>query len=133
MCLLPCLHGEVEGRRNLAPACSTPATQGMVVKTATPRAINARKVVVELLLSDHPSDCLKCPKNTRCELQTIAAELGIREVEYPGEMKELPIDNSSRSFIRDPNKCIMCRRCETMCNTIQTVGIYSALTVVSTR
>lgn len=118
---------EVEGRRNLAPACSTPATQGMVVKTATPRAINARKVVVELLLSDHPSDCLKCPKNTRCELQTIAAELGIREVEYRGEMKELPIDNSSRSFIRDPNKCIMCRRCETMCNTIQTVGIYSAI------
>lgn len=118
---------EVEGRRNLAPACSTPATQGMVVKTATPRAINARKVVVELLLSDHPSDCLKCPKNTRCELQTIAAELGIREVEYRGEMKELPIDNSSRSFIRDPNKCIMCRRCETMCNTVQTVGIYSAI------
>jgi len=118
---------EVVGRRNLAPACSTSITQGMVVKTATPRATAARRVVVELLLSDHPSDCLKCPKNTRCELQSLAAELGIREVEYQGEHKNLPIDTSIRSFNRDPNKCIMCRRCETMCNTIQTVGIYSAI------
>ncbi|WP_291634497.1 [Fe-Fe] hydrogenase large subunit C-terminal domain-containing protein, partial [Clostridium sp.] len=128
---------EVIGRRNLAPACSTPATEGMDVKTNSIRAIKARRTVLELILSDHPQDCLLCERNTKCELQRLAAELGIREIRYKGEMSTYPIDNSSSSIVRDPNKCILCRRCETVCNEIQTVGAISGVgrgfgTVVST-
>jgi len=128
---------EVLGRRNLAPACSTPATEGMVIKTSSIRAIKARRTVLELILSDHPQDCLLCDKNTKCELQRLAAELGIREVRYKGEMSTYPVDNSSSSIVRNLDKCILCRRCETVCNEIQTVGAISAVgrgfdTVVST-
>ena len=118
---------EVEGRRNLAPACATEVTPGMVIKTSTPRAMHARKTVVELLLSDHPADCLFCPKNTRCELQSLASELGIREIPFEGVQSHYPKDETSKSFIRDLDKCVMCRRCETVCNNIQTVGVYSAV------
>jgi len=128
---------EVAGRRNLAPACSTPATEGMVIKTNSIRAIKARRTVLELILSDHPQDCLLCERNTKCELQRLAGELGIREVPFKGEMSTYPIDSSSNSLVRDANKCILCRRCETVCNEIQTVGAISCVdrgfdTVVST-
>lgn len=118
---------EVSGRRNLAPACSTPATNGMIIKTNSIRAIKARRTVLELILSDHPQDCLLCEKNTVCELQRLAAELGIREIHYKGELSTYPIDNSSSSIVRDPNKCILCRRCETVCNEVQTVGVLSGV------
>ncbi|SPF51959.1 hydrogen dehydrogenase (NADP+), delta subunit (hydrogenase active site) [Candidatus Desulfosporosinus infrequens] len=118
---------EVEGRRNLAPACSTPAAPGMIVKTDTPRAIQGRRAMVELLLSDHPKSCLTCPKNLDCDLQALAADLGVRNISYEGEESEYEIDKSSLAIIRDPNKCIRCRRCETMCNEVQTVGVYSAV------
>ncbi|MFA9396942.1 MAG: NADH-dependent [FeFe] hydrogenase, group A6 [Clostridiaceae bacterium] len=118
---------EVEGRRNLAPSCSTPVFQGMVVKTNTIRAIKARRTVVELLLSDHPKDCLVCEKNGDCELQKMASDLGIREIPYKGEMSTYPKDTSSQSIVRDLDKCILCRRCETMCNEVQTVGVLSAV------
>ncbi|MGH4138971.1 NADH-dependent [FeFe] hydrogenase, group A6 [Clostridium sp.] len=128
---------EVVGRRNLAPACSTPATEGMIVKTNSIRATKARRTVLELILSDHPQDCLLCDKNTQCELQRLAAELGIREIRYKGEMSTYPVDNSSSSIVRNLDKCILCRRCETVCNEIQTVGAISGIgrgfnTVVST-
>ncbi len=71
---------EIEGRRNLAPSCSTECTEGMVVKTHTVRVINARKTVLELILSDHPKDCLICPTNGQCDLQDAAKTLGIREI-----------------------------------------------------
>ncbi|MDR3539669.1 MAG: NADH-dependent [FeFe] hydrogenase, group A6 [Desulfosporosinus sp.] len=118
---------EVEGRRNLAPACSTPAAPGMIVKTDTPRAVQGRRAMVELLLSDHPKSCLTCPKNLDCDLQALAADLGVRNISYEGEESEYEIDKSSLAIIRDPNKCIRCRRCETMCNEVQTVGVYSAV------
>jgi len=118
---------EVAGRRNLAPACSTPAMNGMVIKTNSIRAIKARRTVLELILSDHPQDCLLCEKNTMCELQRLAAELGVREIRYQGEMSTYPVDNSSKSIVRDLDKCILCRRCETMCNQIQTVGVLSGV------
>ncbi|MCY6957123.1 NADH-dependent [FeFe] hydrogenase, group A6 [Clostridium brassicae] len=118
---------EVEGRKNLAPACSTPVSEGMVVKTNSIRAIKARRNIVELMLSDHPHDCLLCEKNTSCELQNLAADLGIREIRYKGEKATFPKDNSSYSIIRDFDKCILCRRCETVCNEIQTVGVLSAM------
>jgi NADH-quinone oxidoreductase subunit G len=116
---------EVEGRKTLAPACSTPVFEGMIVRTDTKKAVKARRTVVELLLSDHPSDCLICEKNTNCELQSLSAELGIRHIKYEGEMSTYPTDKSSLSIVRNMDKCIMCRRCETMCNEVQTVHALS--------
>lgn len=118
---------EVEGRRNLAPACSTPVTNGMVIVTNSIRAIKSRRAIVELLLSNHPKECLLCEKNLQCELQSLAAELDIREIKYEGKMSQYKIDNSSYSIIRNLNKCILCRRCETMCNEVQTCNVLSGI------
>lgn len=118
---------EVEGRRNLAPSCATPVTDNMVVKTNTIRCIKARRVVIELLLSNHPKDCLVCEKNLGCELQALAAELHVRAIKYKGERAKHPKDISSRAIVRNMDKCIMCRRCETMCNEVQTVNVLSAI------
>ncbi len=118
---------EVDGRRNLAPACATPVFDKMVVRTNSIRAINARRTVVELLLSDHPKDCLICEKNTDCELQKLAADLGVREIPYKGEMSTYEIDDSSYSIVRNLDKCILCRRCETMCSNVQTVNVLSGV------
>jgi NADP-reducing hydrogenase subunit HndD len=117
---------EVEGRRNLAPACATDVMEGMVVHTHSLRVVNARRTVVELMLSDHPSSCLTCAKSGKCELQSLAQKLGIREIEYKGEQSTYRKDLSP-SIIRDVDKCIMCRRCETVCNKLQTVGALSAV------
>ncbi len=119
---------EIEGRRNLAPSCSTDVAEGMVVKTNSMRVINARRTVLELILSDHPKDCLICAKSGNCDLQSMAIKLGIREIpgqEY-AEMSTYRLDTSP-SIIRDMDKCIMCRRCETMCNDFQTVGALHAV------
>jgi len=118
---------EVEGRRNLAPACATEVFDGMVIKTDTLKAIKSRRTMVELLLSDHPTDCLVCEKNGGCKLQELAADLGIRQIKYKGYMSNYKKDSSSGALYRNLDKCIMCRRCETMCNEVQTCGIYSAV------
>ncbi|WP_058485126.1 NADH-dependent [FeFe] hydrogenase, group A6 [Defluviitalea phaphyphila] len=118
---------EVEGRRNLAPACATPVFDGMVVKTNTVRVLNARKVVLELLLSDHPKDCLICPKSGNCELQELAETFGLREVRFKDAKQSTYRKDYSTTIIRDMDKCIMCRRCETMCNEVQTVGALSGI------
>jgi NADH-quinone oxidoreductase subunit G len=118
---------EVQGRKNLVPACSTPVSEGMVIRTDTLRAIKSRRVVVELLLSDHPQECLICERNRNCDLQKLAAELGVREIKYRGAMSTHTKDTSSFSLVRNPDKCILCRRCETMCNEVQSVGVYSAV------
>ncbi|OPJ56363.1 NADH-dependent [FeFe] hydrogenase, group A6 [Alkalithermobacter paradoxus] len=118
---------EVEGRRNLAPACATPVHDNMIVKTNTLRVLNARKTVLELMLSDHPKDCLICPKSGNCELQDLAERFGIREVHYYDGEKSTYIKDYSTSIIRDMDKCVMCRRCETMCNSVQTVGALSGV------
>ncbi len=117
---------EVEGRRNLAPACCTDVTEGMEVNTHSLRAINARRTVMELILSDHPADCLICAKSGNCDLQDMAQQLGIREIHYPGEMSTYREDTSP-AIIREIDKCIMCHRCEMMCNEVQTVGVLSAI------
>ena len=118
---------EVEGRKNLAPSCNTTVTEGMVVKTSSIKAITSRRTVVELLLSDHPQDCLLCEKNTNCELQSLAADMGIREMKYKGDMSTFPKDFSSSSIERNLDKCILCRRCVTVCSQIQTVSVLSAV------
>ena len=117
---------EVEGRRNLAPACATDCADGMIVQTHSIRVLNARKTVVQLILSDHPFECLVCAKSGHCELQDLAHKLGIREIPYQGEQSTYRKDTSP-SIIRDVDKCIMCRRCEVMCNEVQTVGVLSAI------
>ena len=113
-------------RRNLAPACATDCVEGMEVLTHSPRVINARKTVVELILSDHPNDCLQCEKNGDCELQSLAKRLGIKEIPFKGSQSTYRKD-STLSVMRDMDKCVMCRRCETMCNKFQSVGALSAV------
>lgn len=117
---------EVEGRRNLAPACATPVAEGMKVTTNSRRVLFARRRLLELLLSDHPFTCLTCAKSTDCELQTLAWEFGINTQRYHGEQTTYPIDKTSGALKRDPEKCIRCRRCETMCNEVQTVHALTA-------
>ena len=117
---------EVEGKGNLAPACSTPVFEGMKVCTNSIRVLNSRKTVLELMLSDHPKDCLTCQKSGECELQSLAISFGIREIKYQGKESTYRKD-ATKSIIRDRDKCIMCRRCETMCNEVQTVGVLSAI------
>ena len=117
---------EVEGRRNLAPACATECYDGMSVQTHSIRVLNSRKTVMELILSDHPFDCLVCAKSGHCDLQSMAQDLGIREIRYQGEQSTYRQDTSP-AIIRDIDKCIMCRRCEMMCNDVQTVGVLSGI------
>ena len=118
----------VSAGKKLVPACGTLVKEGMVVNTNSPEALKYRKDIVELLLSDHPKDCLSCVKSGNCELQDIAAELGIRKVRFSdGEQSSAPIDISTKSIIKDHSKCILCRRCETMCNEVQTVGVLSEI------
>ncbi|MFW6309350.1 MAG: [FeFe] hydrogenase, group A, partial [bacterium] len=109
---------------NLRPSCITKVEEGMKVKTSTPRVIKTRKQMIELLLSDHPFSCLTCIANQNCELQTLAKRYDIRELKYTGEKRDLPIDDLSPSIVRDPNKCIMCRRCITVCKKVVTASIF---------
>jgi len=117
---------EVAGKKNLVPACCSVVEDGMQCITNSLRVINARRTVLELILSDHPAECLTCAKSGDCELQTMAQRLGIREIHFTGEQSKYRMDNSP-AIIRDPNKCIMCRRCEMMCNEVQTVGVLTAM------
>lgn len=117
---------EVEGRKNLAPACATEVMEGMVVHTHSLRVVNSRRTVVELILSDHPADCLVCSKSGNCELQSLAQKLGVRDIPYQGAQSTYRKDMSP-AIIRDIDKCVMCRRCETVCNVWQTVGALSAV------
>ncbi len=113
---------EVQGRPGLVPSCAWPVEDGLKVKTHSPRAVRARKTIVELLLSGHPDDCLYCARNNNCQLQDLAAELGVRERRYQGEKEDYHVDLSSPSIVRDPSKCILCGRCVRVCEEIQNVS-----------
>jgi NADP-reducing hydrogenase subunit HndD len=113
---------ELEGARNLVASCSMPVGQGMKVLTNSRRVREARRAVVELLLSEHNGDCQTCDRNEDCELQALAAELGIREVAYDGEKTRKRIDASTPALVRDSGKCIKCRRCVSVCLETQHVG-----------
>jgi len=112
---------EVEGARNLAAACVTPVSNGMVVRTNTPRVRTARRLNVELLLSNHKMECPTCIRNLNCELQTLAQTLGIREIRFEGKKTTYQPDTSTPALVRDPEKCILCRRCVAVCEKVQTV------------
>ncbi len=117
---------EVKGRKNLVPSCCTEVEEGMDIRTHSLRVINARRTVLELILSNHPAECLTCSKSGDCDLQSMADRLGIREIHYQGE-KSVNRKGNSPAISRDPNKCILCRRCEMMCNEVQTVGCLGAV------
>lgn len=118
---------EVDGRRNLAPACSTKVSNDMVVRTHTPRVIRARRTVMQLLLSNHPKDCLNCYASGNCELQSLADQMHTDTNRFDGESSNFVIETSSEAITRDLNKCIRCRRCETACNEMQTVGVLAGV------
>jgi len=113
---------EVEGQRGLVPSCAYPVTAGMKVQTHSPRAVQARKTIIELLLANHPDDCLYCVRNRNCELQGLAEELGVRQRRYAGEKSTHYLDTSSPSIVRDPAKCILCGKCVRICEEIQGVA-----------
>jgi iron-only hydrogenase group A len=113
---------EVEGQRNLVPSCAYPVADGMKVTTHSPRVLRARKTIVELLLANHPDDCLYCVRNRNCELQKLAEGLGVRERRYTGDRNDHHIDTSSPSITRDPAKCILCGRCVRVCEEVQGVS-----------
>ncbi|MFP4077917.1 MAG: NADH-dependent [FeFe] hydrogenase, group A6 [Candidatus Izemoplasmataceae bacterium] len=119
----------VENKDNgrLVPSCAEKVREGMTIETDTIKAVMGRRSSLELLLSNHPQDCLTCVKNLDCELQKLADDMNIRKIHYEGEKMDHPIDTSSGAIIKDPNKCIMCRRCITMCDEVQTVGVLSPL------
>jgi iron-only hydrogenase group A len=113
---------EVQGQRNLTPSCAFPVYEGMVVETNSPRVRRARKTIVELLIENHPQDCLICVRNKNCELQNLSEKYSVREHRYVGESKDHAIDISSASMERDPAKCILCGRCVRVCHEVQKVG-----------
>lgn len=113
---------EIEGAADLAASCVMPVGEGMVIQTNSRRVREARKMVVELLLSEHDGDCQTCDRNEDCELQSLAREMGIREITYPGEKAVRGTDHSTPGLVRDSAKCVMCRRCVTVCNEIQGVS-----------
>jgi iron-only hydrogenase group A len=113
---------EVQGQRSLTPSCAFPVYDGMTVETNSPRVRRARKTIVELLIENHPQDCLVCVRNKNCELQDLSEKYSVREHRYVGESKEHAIDISSASLERDPAKCILCGRCVRVCHEIQKVG-----------
>jgi len=118
---------EVEGQRSLIAACVFPASEGMVVRTNTEKVRQARKMVVELLLANHPQECNYCVRNGSCELQKVAEFVGLKEVRFP--YTDFPaegmIDRSSPSIVRDGRKCIECHRCVSVCENIQTVSVLT--------
>lgn len=113
---------EVKGRENLVPACSFPIEEAMTIMTHSPRVLRARKTNVELLLSNHPDDCLYCERNGSCELQSLSEDLNIRERRIPGKKSPHKIDKSSPAIVRDPAKCILCGRCVRVCEEIMSTS-----------
>jgi len=115
---------EVEGAKNLQASCITKAVPGMKIKTNSDRVKKARKLLYELLLSDHNRDCLSCKRNTSCELQALGKILGVEETRFDGEQSDF-VPDASVSVTRDMSKCILCRRCITICNEVQGTGVLN--------
>ena len=113
---------EVEGFGGLVPSCSYPVAEGMKIRTNTPEVMQTRKTIIELLLSNHPDDCLYCARNGNCDLANMAKEMGVRDRAFQGDRTHRPKDISSPSIIRDPEKCILCGKCVRVCEEVQGVS-----------
>ncbi len=114
---------EIKGARSLQAACVYPVSEGLEIFTQTPAVREARKVTLELILSNHDKKCLTCVRSRNCELQKLSEDLNIKDIRFEGEMHKHPIDDMSPSIVRDPNKCVLCRRCVNMCKNIQNVAV----------
>jgi len=117
---------EVEGAKNLMASCVSEVREGMVVQTNTAKVRKVRKVLYELILSDHPKNCLGCHRNQNCELQDLGEQIQIDSFRFEGVKSKDVVDSTSASIVRDSSKCILCRRCVTVCNEIQGIGVMNA-------
>ena len=114
---------EVEGARSLMASCVYPVSEGMVVRTNTPKVRHSRQLTLELILSNHRMDCLTCSRNAQCELRQLAADLGIDAVRYANDELLPRIEDTALHLVRDNSKCILCRRCVATCRKLQEVGV----------
>jgi len=115
------------GARSLQAACMYPVSEGLKVITNSPKIRETRRVTLELILSSHEKKCLSCVRNLSCELQKLAQELNIHDNRFEGELQHFPIDDLSHSVVRDPNKCVLCRRCVSVCKNVQTVSAIETI------
>ena len=118
---------EVEGRKGFATSCIQTVEEGMVVHTHTPNVLEARHVILDLIISNHAKDCLTCTRSGNCELQDLAVKFNIQNVEFPGEVTQHKIDDKSPAIVRDFNKCILCRRCISTCKKVQEIGAIDCI------
>ena len=118
---------EIEGQKKLFTSCSTIAREGMIVNTNSPKVLNARKTIIELILANHDANCTACPKNLNCELQTLANKLGIDKNRFPTVLEIKPIDDQNPVLIRNINRCIKCGRCIDVCKNIQAMGVLDVM------
>ena len=118
---------EVEGRRGFATSCIQTVEEGMVVHTHTQNVLEARHVILDLIISNHAKDCLTCTRSGNCELQMLATKFNVLSVEFPGEMTQHKVDDLSPSIVRDFNKCILCRRCVAACKNVQQIGAIDVI------
>ena len=117
----------VKGSSKMLRACCTPVEAGMEITTEDPEIIQVRRSVIEMILSRHPNECLTCGRNQNCELQTLAADFGLREITLDSVVPDLPLDDSTKAIVLDPRKCITCGRCIQVCQQIQDVWALSFL------
>ena len=115
------------GARSLQAACMYPVSEGLKVVTNSPEIRESRKVTLELILSNHEKKCLSCVRSGNCELQKLARDLNIQEIRFEGEEPDYPVDDLSPSIVRDNNKCVLCRRCVSVCRDVQTVSVIDAV------
>lgn len=118
---------EVEGRKGFATSCIQRAEEGMVVHTHTPAVLEARRMVLDLIISNHEKDCLTCTRNGNCELQALAIKFNVLSIDYEGERTKHNVDDKSPSIVRDFNKCVLCRRCVGACKNIQNIGAIDCI------
>ena len=118
---------EVEGRKGFATSCIQKAEEGMVVHTHTPAVLEARRMVLDLIISNHAKDCLTCTRSGNCELQNLAIKFNVLNIEYEGERTKHKVDDKSPSIVRDFNKCILCRRCVGACKNVQGIGAIDCI------
>ena len=118
---------EIEGRRGFIPSCVQKAEEGMIVHTNTKNVADARRVILELIISNHKVECLTCTRSGNCELQELAKKFNIRDIEFPGTIIEHEIDDVSPSIVRDFSKCVLCRRCVATCKNVQKIGAIDCI------
>ena len=118
---------KAKGSNKMLRACCTPLEDGMEIITHDPEIVEIRRTVIELILSNHPNDCLKCGRNNDCELQKLTADFGITQEQFPQFLRDLPKDSSTNTIVLEPQKCILCGRCVEVCQDNQDVWALSFL------